>query len=236
MELNLWNIEDDLRALVDLRDETETGPFDGSDDERRAALAQLDVAYHDYIHREITKVDGCRSFWRTAETAIENARAEAKRQMDRVKSWEAKFSRLKAMIASVMDERGLKKLEGKTGSFLLKTNGGKQPVIVTDPALVPDEFCEVTVTMSAAAWAWAQRLIASDIASPNTFTARVGPRTPRLELIRTAMEERCEMCRDHAGTVIIDGRRDTCFACGGTGLAGVPGAYLEARQKHVECR
>ena len=107
----------------------------------------------------------------------------------------------------------------------------RQPVIITDATLVPDEFCEVTVTLSQRDWKWLQQLAIDDCPEheDEPITTRVGPRTPRLELIRAALEKPCIEC---GGT----NPPEQCRACGGTGLAGVPGAYLEARGVHVECR
>lgn len=247
MNDSLWVLDSNLRALEDKREELEAGPFDGTDDERLALLSQCDIAIHQYLTALPEKVDGIRGWWRHCEMLALAASEEAKRQAARGKAWGARLDRLKAMCCSVMDAAGLKKLEGNTGYLSLKSNGGKQPVIVTDPALVPDEFCEITVTMSAAAWAWTERICresdAATIHDGPTYTRRVGPRTPRLELIRAALEARCGCCVGTGQEVFVSDNgheeveeRKLCRECGGTGKQGVPGAYLEARQKHVECR
>ena len=236
MNDSLWTIDSNLRALEDKREELDAAPFDGTDAERLALLSQCDVAIHHYLEALPEKVDGIRGWWRHCEMMSVTAAEEAKRQAARGKAWGARLDRLKAMCCSVMDAAGLKKLEGSTGTLILKGNGGRQPVIVTDAMMVPDEYCEVTVTIAAAAWEWLQEMAVTMKPPGEPLTVRVGPRTPRLELIRAALEKVCPGCNGSPQNAVSKELGMTCGSCGGTGLQGVPGAYLEARGQHVECR
>jgi hypothetical protein len=112
-----------------------------------------------------------------------------------------------------------------------------EEVEVFDESLVPDEFCTVTVTMTAKEWYRAQGL-----SSGKPLIATVGPRTPSLSLIGEALTKPCGNCRG-TGEVIVPPAEVAaitltiqCPECGGTGRQSVPGARLVERGQHVEIR
>ncbi len=224
MDLTLYEIEADLRALIDKREELEESTcFTPEEDrERLNQIADCDLAIHAWVEKSVRKVDGVRAWWKTCEQMAMAAAQEAKAQAARAKQWDARLTRIKAMCVSVMDSMGLKKLEGRTGSLSLRNNGGKQAVLIADPALVPEEFQDITVTMPVSAWAELCALKPSTI-----LITRESMPVPRLERIREALESRCSTC----------GGADTdCRNCGGSGYNGVPGCVLEPRGVHAECR
>jgi hypothetical protein len=115
-----------------------------------------------------------------------------------------------------------------------------EEVEVFDESLVPDEFCTVTVTMTAKEWYRAQGL-----SSGKPLIATVGPRTPSLSLIGEALTKPCGKCgngkqRSCANlTCQLAGLHVSvcvCPECGGTGRQSVPGARLVERGSHVECK
>lgn len=184
LELSLYAIESDLVNLIEMREQATEEMLaikDGSTPEHDAAMeaiAVIDNQIREYITAEIRKVDNIRAFWRHCELMRDAAKEEARVQSDRSKAWGARLDRLKATCALVMESIPFpagkpKKLEGRTGVLLLKANGGKQAVEVTDESLVPDELCTVTVTMLAIEWH----------RGTNLRTISVGPRTPSRSLI-----------------------------------------------------
>ncbi len=229
MDLTLYEIEADLRALIDKREELEESTcFTPEEDrERLNQIADCDLAIHAWVEKSVRKVDGVRNWWKTCEQMAMVAAQESKAQAARAKQWDNRLSRIKAMCVSVMDSMGVKKLEGRTGTLSLRNNGGRQAVTVSDPALVPEEFQDITVTMPVRLW----DRICADMAPAFRSDWRIGLResmpVPRLEKIREALESRCSTC----------GGADTdCRNCGGSGYNGVPGCVLEPRGVHAECR
>lgn len=247
MELTLWNIEHDLRELVDKREELEEMriamvAIQQDTEVAEGLIAKCDMAIHAYVGKEIRKVDGIRSYWRHCEMIIAAARAEAKVQSERVRAWEARLEQLRGMCASVMGSMDWKpgksrKLEGASGSLLLKANGGVAPVLIHNESQIPDEFCEVTITINVVDWNFIQAAMFDEENGKPAIVAKVGPRTAKLSLIRAELERKCAGC---GGRKLVD--RDApdggikCPDCGGSGKAGVPGAVLGERGESVVCK
>ena len=166
--LTLYEIEQGLGAMMDARDEAQT-------DEERAACEAIILAY---VSEEVRKVDNIRAYIRNAEIAVEAAQEEAQRQMARAHAWKKKIMRLKDFIAMVMHAGQLKKLEGRTGTILLKGNGGMQPLTV-DEEFLPDQYCEYTVRMTSAHYKFLEPVLAG-------VTIGVS-RTPNNAAIRAAL-------------------------------------------------
>ena len=238
-KLSLWSIEAEIEALIDQREELTAMPWipgEPGDVERHNQIAAVDLKIQEWIGREVRKVDGIRGYLKHCDMMAGAAKAEAQAQSQRAKAWEDRGRRIKAFVASVMDAAGLKKLEGQTGTLMLKGNGGVQPVTITDPEMVPDDLCSVTVTMTVAAWDWALDVLNGNEAEMKGFTFAVGPRTPMLAKIREALARPCEGCNGAPQNTDSRVLGMICAACGGTGKQGVPGAYLEERGKHVEVK
>lgn len=212
-------VEAEIAELYAYRDECET-------DEERAAV---DKAIREYVNpKEVKKIDGLRSFMKHCRTMIHAAREERELQDARAKAWEARLDWLKQYVLGVAEALGKKRFDGKTGYLLVKGNGGVQALTITDESLVPDEFCEVTVTMSIQAW----QATLSKV--KGTFPTRVTEqRCVRSDLVRKALSEPCPGC-DGKGKIIQG--TNTCPACGGEGTRRVPGARLESRGVHLEVK
>ena len=162
LDLSLYQIESDLANLIEMREQTleslklAESEGDPPQTERlNEEAAQIDNAIREYIASEIRKVDNIRSFWRHCELMRDAAKEEARVQSDRSKAWGARLDRLKATCALVMESIPFpagkpKKLEGRTGALLLKANGGKQAVEVTDASLAPDELSSFVCSFSGA--------------------------------------------------------------------------------------
>jgi hypothetical protein len=139
---SLWDIEAQLAELVEFRDTCE------SEDEIKAA----ETAIAEYIKLEITKVDGIRGYIlhceakaKEADAFLDIAREEAERQRARREAWLDRSKRLKQVCIGVIKATGKKKLEGRTGSLMVKGNGGKVPLLLEEePYLsIPMSLCDI---------------------------------------------------------------------------------------------
>jgi hypothetical protein len=161
--ITLWNIEQGLADLFEQREELLTGTPDiasmGPDPqtEHAARLIAVDLAIAAYMKSEVQKVDGVRSWWKHLEMMRDAAKDEARTMHDRAQSFDRQLTVLKSAILVTLEEMEFRagkprKLEGKTGSISLVGNGGRRPVVITDKALVPDEYQTVTVKMKASSY------------------------------------------------------------------------------------
>lgn len=137
---SLFQLEAQLVELMEFRDLCET------DEERLAA----EKAIGDYIQLEIAKVDGVRGYLLHCEAKAEESDAlckialkEADRQRARRDAWQSRADRLKQVCVGVIQMTGKKKLEGRTGSLMVKGNGGKLPLLIEDELSIPMSFCDI---------------------------------------------------------------------------------------------
>jgi len=199
--VSLWNIETALLELVAFREEAQT------DEERQAADDQI----QQYVAREVTKVDNIRAFVKHCELVANAAKEEAAVQTERQRIWEARRARVMEMARVTMEMAGLKRLEGRTGSLLRKANGGVQPVDVSNPEMLPEEYADVTVKMPLDVWT---ELCEAMDAMP--IWESVGPACP------------ASACHVAPNLTRI---RETLLRG-----EGVPGASLRPRGEHLECK
>ena len=222
-DLSLFDIDSQLH---DLLTQWQEAPAD--------QLESSQAAIREYVGEVIRSVDPVRRYIRFCDSAETEAREEAQRQAERARMWAARRDRLKAFVLEFMSQWGWKegkprKFESPTGSLSLRGNGGLQPLVITDATLVPDELCDVTVTMTLELWAAAAIFFGEDLVG-----TRVGPRTPSNERIRAALQKPCPSCGG-IGAVSGSPRLDRviCSECHGTKTASVPGCRLEPRAETV---
>jgi hypothetical protein len=84
------------------------------------------------------KADNYAAFIVEVEKRAEVRRQEADRLLARSKADESQAAWLRAMLKSVFEQRGIKKLETARFRLGVQGNGGKQPLDIF--GLVPDEF------------------------------------------------------------------------------------------------
>lgn len=233
-DLSLLDIEQGLTAVLAAREEAETP-------EEQAAA---DAAILAYLPAEIAKADGIARnvrLWRAIAAADKE---EAQRLRGRAKLLESRVASLLSHVKYVMESLGKRRIEGKLSTLLLRGDGGRQPVSIQgwdkeherwidgNPGSLPAELCWAEIRMP---YHWWEALC--DAARNNGFLLPGGPdmqvkSAPRLSAIAEALSQPCDACDgdpcDESGTVV-------CGACGGSGLAGVPGAILLPRGSHVEC-
>lgn len=235
-KLSLWTIENALVELIQAREEVEAAagsPDDPYDSERALELQEIDKAIAEYIRAEVGKVDNIRGFLKHAEMMAEAAREEAAAQTARARAWEKRIDAVKDRVRDVMLEAGSKRLDGRTGAFLIKGNGGKQPLIVDNEAAVPEECCKYVGWIGGELWRRLQAflpiiygrygLAASDFRLTRTVDN---------EWTRDALKTQCSMC----GGLPPHEAADVCPVCGGSGTEPVPGARLGERGQHLEVK
>ena len=233
MSMSLWNIEQGLADLMEQREEA-IELREGADHVRQR-LVEIDLAIADYIKAEVKKVDGVRAWWKHLEMMRDAAEDEANAMKYRAQAFDRQLTVLKNAIQITMEEmvfRGTpRKLEGKTGSISLVGNGGRRPVVITDEALVPDEYRTVTVKMNAELW----RKIC--VALPDLAGLQECRKEPSMTAIYNALEQPCGTC---AATGILFSANpnctEKCTSCGGSGKQGVPGAVLAPLGVHVRVK
>ena len=132
-DLTLYNIESELAQLVSLREEMAESGED---------TAAVDQQIAEYAAREITKVDGIRAYLRHCDFMEDGAKAEAHRLQELASLWAARKARLGAIVLRVMQDNGLTRLEGRTGTLAVRANPPKVEV-QEDLDLLPVEYVRV---------------------------------------------------------------------------------------------
>ena len=187
---NLWALNGQLFELLEMREEAlatlETAKAwrqmnaPDADDPTVAAEAELkalESAIGDFVATKVTEVTEIRAQYMALIDGAAVAKAEAARATNRAMILQSRADRVKELVKGCMETLGAKRFESAMGYFLLRGNGGAQPVTITDESLVPDELCQVRVTMSWAQW------MDSGIAAFEGTDVEVGPREPRKGLI-----------------------------------------------------
>ena len=223
-DLSLFDIDS---QLDDLLTQWQEAPAD--------QLESSQAAIREYVGEVIRSVDPVRRYIRFCDLAETEAREEAQRQAERARMWAARRDRLKAFVLEFMQQWGWKpgkprKFESPTGSISLRGNGGLQPLTITDATLVPDELCDVTVTIPFDLLP----TVTLAIYDYRSAEIKAGPRAPSNERIRAALQKPCPSC---GGIGIVSGSprldRVICSECHGTKTASVPGCRLEPRGETV---
>ena len=245
LELSLYALESQLSELIEMREQTceslklaeSEGDLPQTIERLNDEVTAIDNAIREYITAEIRKVDGIRAFWRHCDLMAAAAKEEAEIQAARSKAWRSRLDRLKQTVQLVMETLPFpagkpRKLEGRTGALLLKGNGGRPAVEISDESLIPDELQVVTVQMPWSVWKLTVSRCEGEVLSALTSCGLKESRATSLSLIAEQLSRNCEHC-DGAPAV---GTKDECQWCGGTGKQSVPGARFAPAGSHVECK
>lgn len=195
LELSLYQLEDDLLSLIQMREEIAGSGI--ADDQTPTGLELLDqlktiddqIAL--YVRAEIRKVDSIGGLWRHFASMAQLAKCEAKRLEAAAHNWDARLERLKYVCQVAMESfewRAGKPrmLEGKSTKLYLKGNGGKQAVEIQNPDLVPSEYMRVTVDMAGPVWDAITKEMGPQWIRENVGRASTAP---ALSLIGEALEK-----------------------------------------------
>ena len=212
--LSLYQIEADLQELMVCLEEAEN----------EATREAVEQGIREYLEREVRKVDGVRAYLKHCEVMAAAATAEMRVQAQRAAAWTARAKKLIDGCKSSMESFGVKRLEGNTGTLVLKGNGGVQPLEIADESLVPDEYCRAVVELPYRDWLYMVECAGPEVSIPKP------KRLVDNSSVRKAITEPCWACEGRCST------DSPCSLCGNTGLAGVPGAQLGPRGTHLEVK
>ncbi len=247
---NLFTLQGQLFELLEAREEAqreagrlaalryesgnEIGPEDWQAAE--AELSAIETGIAAFVAQKLTEVDELRAPLKALEQAVKINKADAEAATQRAMILQNRYDRLKDLIKLGMETLAAagqwkpkepRKFESARGSFTLRGNGGACPVEITDEALVPDEYCTVSVRFSASLWLSIRTECPDWIGCEIIENAKVGPREVSKSAIAAELAKPCITCR---GTGLTDDLEiDHCQACGGTGTKGIPGARLAPR-------
>jgi Gp157 protein len=157
--LNPFQLAAELQQLLDFQEEAET------EEEQKAATAAL----AEYVKGAVTLVDPIIGYLGHGAMMATAARSEAHRLTGIARVWDERVRRVKEAARLTMELLGLKKITGKTGTLMRKGNGGKLPVIISNPELIPDELINVTVTMPLDRWKLIQEATGEMLALPDNL-------------------------------------------------------------------
>jgi hypothetical protein len=125
---SLFEITDHLVALLDTLDMIETEP--------ERALCEADIRA--YLEAEIRKVDSIAGYLAHCEAQQLGAVAEMKRLETRKRMYERREQRLTLYVIGIMQQFGVKKLEGRSSTFALRAC--PPSVLIGSEAAIPAEF------------------------------------------------------------------------------------------------
>jgi len=228
-------INDDFSALADLIESTEDAP-DG------ASLEQAQAALLERIRAElIARSDGLRRAIIWYEKLADDAKRVAKQAA-------ARAALVREYVKNEMQAAGTRKVQTASGSLMIRGNGGLEPLVITDAALLPDEYCTVQVRINAALWAEIRRHVA-ECGRPGLAAMELSltsEREPSNALIRAELAKPCENCEgrgemeclneDHTRPTDCSEKCRTCQYCGGSGKRSVPGCRLDPRSESLVVR
>jgi hypothetical protein len=233
MSLSLYNIEDSLQQLMELR----TQAIEEGDAE---AEKVIDQQIAEYLTKEVAKVTSYVALIRSREAVVSEAAIEIARMQMILEAAKRDVERLKKTALDVMNRFGVRELKATPGGGLrIQANGGLQPLEIegalSPGAALPQEFFSVTVKMPFPVWAAIIRTMTEAGAYPMLGTAREQIE-PNTTAIREALKQRVT-CPECKGSRFVgfypDG--EPCPLCKqeGTIAATVPGAKLLDRGEHV---
>lgn len=225
------NLLDLMARYADLQEELVVSPEQA--EATGKAIEDLDKEITAFLGSELVKdrIDGVSGFLLMAKGRAKEARAEAARLTRAADSWEHREKRLKGYLQNVMENAGLKRLEGRTSIMRIQANGGVDPPpLVSQPELVPDDLCVWEGRLSHNAWQ-AMCLYRFDVQLGCDFK-----RVPSPALIKAELDKPCGSCGgsgQEIGTAFPEVIMGQCSECGGTGRNAVPGCSLQTRGQHV---
>jgi hypothetical protein len=239
--ISLYQIEDVLIQLVDLREQAEA---EGDSE----ALKVIDQQLREYLTKEAAKVTSYVGLIRSRELTAVACGIEIERLRRISIAAQNDVERLKANALAVMQQFGVRELKATPGGGLrIQGNGGKGPLDV-DALVIPDVMRKfVLPKVSQAEYNCLMAAIGSTTieGARELYRAIVNHTTtePDAERIREALAQRvpCPECKgqktipqkaDEQGNVL---RSSDCACCNGAGTIPntVPGAKLLERGEHI---
>lgn len=237
-DFQIYNVSIALQDLMARRDDltNETIVSTEQSEANKAALAALDVELRTFLHSELVrdKIDGLAGFLRADEARSAEIRREAKRLIAHADVIDARDSYFKGVLLQMMITAKLPRLEGRNSVIRRQNSGGKLPVVVSAPALLPEEFATYEARISGPAHAALKQFLPSWLGREDVRLER----KHMLNAIAAALEEPCPTCDGtggcgHPGRVGAYHQSERCPDCDGSGKRGVPGAAFGPRGEKV---
>jgi|HubBroStandDraft_4_1064222.scaffolds.fasta_scaffold08768_3 hypothetical protein len=142
MSLSLYNIEDALQSLVDLREQAES---EGDSE----ALRVIDQQLREYLTKEAAKVTSYVALIRSRELTAVACGIEIERLRRISIAAQNDVERLKANALAVMQQFGVRELKATPGGGLkIQGNGGREPLEITDPERIVVRYQTVKLKLN----------------------------------------------------------------------------------------
>lgn len=234
-DLSLWQIDNDLASMMEIR--AEMLRSDPPED-----TTEVDAQIATYITQKLPqKVDGISGILRKWKAEAGIAKDEARRLSGIAASIEARADRLKGVCMQVMpncagakvSESGSISLVGQMSTLRMQRNGGLQELEIHNENLIPDEFLVVVAKFHKTDFrAWA--VDGKELNAAISWECQIDS-----DAIRDELAMPCARC-DGDGKFLtgvtenpVGIRTSDCEACDGTGKRIVPGARLAERGSHL---
>ena len=156
-KLSLFDIEIGWLPLLEARADAEEIADPA---ERARAIEDADVAIAAHAEKEVAKADSYIGICRFLESVASAAKAEEQRQARRRQVADNILKQIKATGLCALQANPRKRIDGTRGSLSIRGNGGVQPLIITDEAIVPLDCKRATVVFRADQFAgWREHLM-----------------------------------------------------------------------------
>lgn len=218
-KLSLYSLTDELAQLLAVQEEMiENG--ENTDEISRQIV--------EYIAARIPeRVDAAAHVSKHLKAQEDFAEAEEKRLKARKHFFSEARKRLHGYLVRVLEmlpepKRGVRRLEGDVASIALYGNGGLPPLDLYEESLLPAEYYTFKIELSYANYLQALEVLRI----PQVIHAE---RIVNEKLIRQHLALPCSACEGGKFS-----KPDApCSACGGDGMAHIPGARLAPRGNHI---
>ncbi len=154
--LSLFSIEAELLGLIDQRQDAleryavaqNGGPEQfGAQDAIGAELDVIDGLIRDYVRAEVKKVDGIAKAVKSLRASSEAKKKEADDMYAKSKADAETANRILGFALEVLQQFDSKREEGRLFKLIRQGNGGVQPLVISQPDIVPLSFKRVTVSI-----------------------------------------------------------------------------------------
>lgn len=188
-DLSVYNVSVKLQDLMARRADL-TSELVCSPEQRDASAVALELLEQEitaFLHSELVrdKIDGVAGYLRLCPARGKEARAEAARLIAYADSIEGRAEYLKSVLLKIMDAAGQPRLEGRNSIIRKQANGGKVPVVVSVPGLLPETCVIYEGRISGQAYAALKVLVPSWLERQDVVLER----KPHLGRIAAALEE-----------------------------------------------
>jgi hypothetical protein len=133
-------------TLIELRDHIEAlfDTYEGVTDPK--VKAEVEAEIQAALEAEVRKVDRISFYIATCERNASGLKEEVARLNERRAMWERRSERVREFVKGFMLRTETQKLDGQTATFFLRA--ATPAVVISDEALVPDEFKQTTITVT----------------------------------------------------------------------------------------